>query len=216
MCGRFEAGIPKEKLIQKFGVNHWQMDNYTRRYNIPPGTDIPVIRQEGNERFLIPARWGLIPSWSKDKKIAYKTINARFETIAEKPSFRSAYKHRRCLIPASAYYEWTKLADRKQPFRIGRNDNEPFAMAGLFENWTDTETGESIKSCTIITRPAYEELAYIHSRMPVILPEETYDLWLQCKLRRFDTVAMNELMYYPISSDVGSPGNDYLFKPLPG
>ncbi len=216
MCGRFEVGIPKEKLIQKFGVNHWQMDNYTRRYNIPPGTDIPVIRQEGNERFLIPAHWGLIPSWSKDKKIAYKTINARFETIAEKPSFRSAYKHRRCLIPASAYYEWKKLADRKQPFRIGRNDNEPFAMAGLFEDWTDTETGESIKSCTIITRPAYEKLAHIHSRMPVILPEEIYDLWLQCEFGQFDTVAMNELMYYPISSDVGSPGNDYLFKPLPG
>ena len=215
MCGRFEANIPKEKLIQKFGINNWQLDNYQPRYNIPPGTSIPIIRQIGDNRIVNEALWGLIPSWSKDKKIAFRTFNARSETLAEKPSFRATYKHKRCLIPASGYYEWQKIdKNNKQPFWIGRKDKEPFAMAGIFENWTDTETGELIESCTIITRPSYQERKSIHDRMPVILPENYYSDWLSCELKGFPAEDMNELDYYPISNDVGSPKNNYSFERL--
>jgi len=217
MCGRFEANISKEKLIEKFGINNWQLDNYRPRYNIPPGTNIPIIRQTGDIRIIDEANWGLIPSWSKDRKIAYRTFNARSETVAEKPSFRNAYKRSRCLIPATGYYEWQTLdANNKQPFWIGRNDKEPFAMAGLYEDWTDTETGELIESCTIITREAYKEISHIHDRMPVIMPDDYYDHWLSCELDGFNCASINELDYYPISKDVGSPKNDYKFERIGG
>ena len=209
MCGRFEASISKEKLIQKFGINNWQLENYQPRYNIPPGTNIPIIRQIGDNRIMNEALWGLIPSWSKDKKIAFRTFNARSETVAEKPSFRAAYKHKRCLIPASGYYEWQKIdKDNKQPFWIGRKDKESFAMAGLFEDWTDTETGELIESCAIVTRDSYKEISHIHDRIPVILPVSYYDSWLSCELDHFPTEEMSLLKYYPISQEVGSPQNN--------
>ena len=215
MCGRFEASISKEKLIQKFGINNWQLENYQPRYNIPPGAKIPMIRQMGNNRIVDEALWGLIPTWSKDKKIAFRSFNARSETVAEKPSFRAAYKHKRCLIPASGYYEWQKVdKNTKQPFWIGRKDNQPFAMAGLFEDWTDTETGELIESCTIVTRDSYKEISHIHDRMPVILPVSYYDSWLSCELDYFPTEKMSLLKYYPISQEVGSPQNDYKFVPI--
>lgn len=163
MCGRFELNIPKEKLIEIFGINNWQLDNYKIRYNIPPGTNVPIIRQAAGNRIINYAHWGLIPGWSKDRKIAYRTINARSETVAEKPAFRAAYKRSRCLIPASGYYEWQKSdQNNKQPFSIGRTYKGPFAMAGLFEGWTDTETGELVESCTIITQDAHKEIAHIH------------------------------------------------------
>ncbi len=213
MCGRFEANISKEKLIKKFGINHWQLDNYQPRYNIPPSSNIPIIRQIGDRRIVDKAYWGLIPSWSKDRNIAFRMFNARSETLTEKPSFRTAYKRKRCLIPASGYYEWQKLDNNnKQPYWIGRKDNEPFAMAGLFEDWTDTETGELVESCTIITQSSYSELAHIHDRMPVILPESNYMQWLSCELEGFPTTEMKELAFYPISNDVGSPRNDYKFE----
>ncbi len=213
MCGRFEANIPKEKLIKKFGINNWQFDNYKPRYNIPPGTHVPIIRQLGEQRIVNAAFWGLIPSWSKDRKIAYRTINARSETVAEKPSFRAAYKRRRCMIPATGYYEWQKRDDNtKQPYWIGRKDKQPFAMAGLYEDWADTETGELIESCTIITKEADQEIRPIHDRMPVILPDDDYDPWLACELDGFPGISMDELDYYPISKDVGSPKNDYRFE----
>ena len=142
-------------------------------------------------------------------------FNARSETLADKPSYRAAYKHKRCLIPASGYYEWQKIdKDNKQPFWIGRKDNEPFAMAGLFEDWTDTETGELIESCTIITRSSYQKINSIHDRMPVILPENYYSDWLSCELQGFPAVDINEIDYYPISKEVGSPKNNYKFERL--
>ena len=220
MCGRFELNISKEKLIETFAVSSWQLPSYRQHYNIPPGTTIPIIRQAADNRILDGAHWGLIPSWSKDRKIAYHTFNARSETVAEKPSFRHAYKHSRCLIPATAYYEWQKLEEdphtatnkSKQPYWIGRKDREAFAMAGLYENWTDTETGELVESCTIITRESYPEISHIHPRMPVILPNEYYQLWLVLALQDFPTVEMEELDFYPISDAVGSPANDYAFE----
>lgn len=213
MCGRFEANIPKDKLIQKFGINHWQLDNYQPRYNIPPSSDIPIIKQVGDKRTVDKAHWGLIPSWSKDRKFAFRMFNARSETLAEKPSFRTAYKRKRCLIPASGYYEWQKLENNsKQPYWIGRKDKKPFAMAGLFEEWTDTETGELIESCTIITQNSYPELSHIHDRMPVILPESNYTQWLSCQLEGFPTEDMSELAFYPISHLDRSLAHQFLHK----
>lgn len=219
MCGRFELNTSKKNLIQTFKITSWQLDNYQQHFNIPPGTTIPIIRHAGDNIILDGAHWGLIPSWSKDKKISYRTFNARSETVAEKPSFRHAYRHSRCLVPATGYYEWQTLKDKdnskhKQPYWIGRKDKGPFAMAGLFEDWTDTETGELIESCTILTRDGYPEINHIHPRMPVILPEDSYQGWLECDVDDFPTVAMDELDYYPISKDVGSPANDYLFDRL--
>lgn len=215
MCGRFEANISKEKLIKKFGIDNWQLDKYMPRFNVPPSTNIPIIRKAGDNRIANEAFWGLIPSWSKDKKIAYHTFNARSETLAEKPSFRNAYKHSRCLIPASGYYEWQQQnKTNKQPFWIGRADKEPFAMAGLFEDWTDTNTGELIESFTIITRPAFQEISHIHNRMPVILPEDYYEDWLDGQFDKFPTIKISEMDFYPISKEVGSPKNDYRFESI--
>jgi len=216
MCGRFELNFTKDELIKTFVISDPQMPMLEPHFNIPPGTTIPIIYQIGNHRRLTGAYWGLIPSWSKDKKIAAHTFNARSETLAEKPSFRDAYKRRRCMIPASGYYEWKKQKEGsgKQPFWIGRKDRKAFAMAGLYENWTDTQSGELIESCTIITRDAYPTLNNIHSRMPVILPSEYYQLWLKGAIDDFPMIDEEELDFYPISKAVGSPSNDYAFKPL--
>jgi putative SOS response-associated peptidase YedK len=219
MCGRFELNISKEQLIKTFVISDPQMPMYEPNFNIPPGTDIPIIYQIGDHRRLTAAHWGLIPSWAKDRSIASHTFNARSETVAEKPSFRSAYKRRRCMIPATGYYEWKTLLNDgkpagKQPFWIGLKDHQPFAMAGLFENWTDTESGEKIESCTIITRDAFPGINDIHSRMPVILPSEYYQLWLKGAIDDFPMIEEQDLTYYPVSKAVGSPSNNYEFKPL--
>lgn len=215
MCGRFELNISKEKMVEKFGIEHWRLDSYKPRYNLAPSSNIPIIKQLDKKRIITYANWGLIPPWAKDKNISYKTFNARSETLAEKPSFRNAYKSRRCLIPASAYYEWQKLdRNNKQPFWIGRKDKEPFSMAGLFENWTNPETGELIESCTIITQNAYPELSSIHTRMPIILPNEYTQYWLNAKQDDFPSIEMSAINFCPISQEVGSPKNDYEFTSI--
>jgi putative SOS response-associated peptidase YedK len=148
------------------------------RYNIAPQQPVAAVRatEAGNELVLL--RWGLIPSWSEDAKIGYKLINARSETVAEKPSFRSAFKQRRCIIPASGFYEWKREAKHKQPFYIHpRDEEELFSFAGLWERWHDPE-GEEIESCTILTTTANELMQPIHDRMPVILDSEGENEWL--------------------------------------
>ena len=133
--------------------------------------------EDATPREPVLLRWGLIPSWAKDEKIGYKLINARGETVAEKPSFRAAFKRRRCLIPATGFFEWQKTTDRtKQPYHITLADGRPFAFAGLWERWE--QGGPPVETCSIITTSATEELQPIHDRMPVILPTEAYDEWL--------------------------------------
>ena len=122
--------------------------------------------------------WGLIPHWAKDASIGNRMINARAETVAEKPSFKSALKSRRCLIPADGFYEWSKEGNHKQPYHIRRSDRDLFCFAGLWEHWTDKESGEEIESCTIITTEANELLKPIHDRMPVVIPSEAYGQWI--------------------------------------
>jgi putative SOS response-associated peptidase YedK len=151
------------------------------RYNIAPTQEVPAVRaaaQGGRE--LVVLRWGLVPAWAKDRAIASRLINARSESVAEKPAFRRAFAARRCLLPADGFYEWRKEGAAKQPYRITLADGEVFAFAGLWEHWRDGEGGEDLETCTILTTEAHPSIAEIHPhpRMPVILPSDDYAAWL--------------------------------------
>jgi putative SOS response-associated peptidase YedK len=177
MCGRFTLRTPSNLLVQQFLL---PIDpQWHPRYNIAPTQPIAVVRlsEDGAGREGVQLRWGLVPSWAKDAKIGSRMINARAETVAEKPSFRSAFKRRRCLVPADGYYEWLKTGGGKQPYFIRLLDERPFAFAGLWEYWEGSGEGP-LQTCTIITTTANERTADIHLRMPVILDEQDYEPWL--------------------------------------
>jgi putative SOS response-associated peptidase YedK len=172
MCGRYTLRSKLNVLLRQFGAET-SIQQLPLRYNIAPTQDVPVIRQADAGRELVTMRWGLIPSWSKDPKKGPLLINARADTVAEKPSFRSAFKNRRCLIPADGFYEWKADGRKKQPYLFEVHDGEPFAFAGLWEQWKE------IESCVIITTDANELSAQFHDRMPVILAPNDYAEWLE-------------------------------------
>jgi putative SOS response-associated peptidase YedK len=182
MCGRFVLRTPVEELRRAFGFV--EQPNLMPRYNVAPTQEVPVIRQRRNpagERTLQLLRWGLIPAWAEDTKKGASLINARAESVTEKPSFRSAFRRRRCLVPADGFYEWRADGKRKQPYLIQRRDRAAFAFAGLWERWTPKETGEGpafIDSFTIVTTTANALLHPLHERMPVILRPDQYASWL--------------------------------------
>ena len=176
MCGRYVVKSPSAKLKVKFHLD--EVPLFEPRYNVAPTQLVPAVRQEDGKRRLAMLRWGLIPSWAKDAKIGYRLINARSDTVATKPSFRSAFKRRRCLVAADGFYEWKRDGKVKQPFFIHRRDEEPFAFAGLWEGWENPEDGKEVQSCSLTTTEANELMAPIHDRMPVILAESAYDRWL--------------------------------------
>lgn len=158
--------------------------------------------------------WGLIPSWAKDPSIGNRIINARSETVAEKPSFRAAFKRRRCLIPANGFYEWKKIGKKKQPYYVRRKDGEPFAFAGLWEPW-EGEDGTVIESCTILTTEPNADIRPLHNRMPVILDPSDYDQWLNPEVDELETLAPlmhpypdGKLEAVPVSPLVNNPKND--------
>ena len=176
MCGRYSLKADIAQLAMRF---EFAADEaiHEPAYNIAPTQQVLTVTNEG-ERRASYMRWGLIPFWAKDAKIGYRMINARGETVAEKPSFRTALRKRRCLILADGFYEWQKLGGKqKRPMRIVLKSGEPFAFAGLWETWKDPE-GEMVKSCTIITTAANDFLRPIHDRMPVILPRESESFWM--------------------------------------
>lgn len=185
---------------------------FVPRYNIAPTQDIAAIRQtEEGDIECRALRWGLIPFWAKDKSIGNRMINARAETIAEKPSFRAAYKKRRCLIPADGFYEWRKDAGEKTPWYITTSSDEPFAFAGLWEDWTDKQTGESIQSATIVTTAANAFMADLHHRMPVILEPETARAWLQGEpdfVQEFNDALCPSLQAWPVQRTVNKASNE--------
>jgi putative SOS response-associated peptidase YedK len=175
MCGRFTLSANKQRLQKTFPM--FDLMEIPPRYNIAPTQQVLAVRQEDAERPKgTTMRWGLIPSWAKEKKIAASLINARSDSVADKPSFRNAFKRRRCLILADGFYEWRKGSTPKQPFHIRRKDGEPFAFAGLWERWTGEEP--AIESCTIITTDANDAVRTLHDRMPVILEPRDYGRWL--------------------------------------
>jgi putative SOS response-associated peptidase YedK len=183
MCGRYRLVRKKEILAEVFDAGD-DVD-WAPRYNVAPGQDVPVIRQHTSEprRSLSLMRWGLIPSWAKDPKLGYKLINARAETVSDKPAFREALQSRRCLIPADGFYEWAKEEKAKSPYCFTLVDDSVFAFAGLWDRWTD-RNGEALPTCSIITTSANALIAGVHDRMPVILEPENYDLWLDPGFRK--------------------------------
>jgi len=197
--------------------------DFPPRYNAAPTDKLPVVRldREGN-RELALLRWGLIPFWAKDEKVGFSSINARAETVATAPAFREAFPRRRCLVPATGFYEWKKLpGGSKQPYNIGMRDGSSFAMAGLWERWT--KGPEPIESFTIITGPPNSLAAELHDRMPVILEPDHWDAWLSSKdmgevqkmLQPFPAQLMRA---YPVSAKVGNVKNDApdLIEPIIG
>ena len=175
MCGRYTLIADLGDLAQRFEFDGGDF-SYDPGYNIAPTKSVLTVRNlDGREAAFM--RWGLIPFWAKDPKIGARMINARAETVAEKPAFRNALKKRRCLVLADGYYEWQKTPAGKRPFRIIMHSGEPFAMAGLWETWNDPK-GNVVPSCTIITTAANDFLSPIHNRMPVILPRESEEMWL--------------------------------------
>jgi putative SOS response-associated peptidase YedK len=212
MCGRFTQASDGEVIARVFELGATPQLN--PRYNIAPTQDVPVVRAAGGVRGVSMLHWGLIPSWAKDRGIGGRLINARAETLAEKPAFRSAFRVRRCLVVADGFYEWQKLGTRKQPHFIGFRDGRPFGFAALWERWR-RDGGEDVESCTIITTEANELLASIHDRMPVILDPADHELWLDpgvtdanrvtSLLRPSDPSGMEA---YPVSLLVNNPAND--------
>jgi putative SOS response-associated peptidase YedK len=213
MCGRFTLRTPVADIAEIFGV--LRLDESENRYNIAPSQAVPVVRQNGPSRELTLMRWGLIPRWARDPKIGLRTINARAETVATKPAFRDAFKRRRCLIPADGFYEWKKDGSKKKrPFYIHRRDGRPFGFAGLWERWERADS-KPIESCTVITTDANDVLQDLHDRMPVILPEESYDRWLDPKWKDDAKLSAmltpfpgNELTLFEVSPVVNNPRNE--------
>lgn len=178
MCGRFTLQINMDELLERFQIGvPYESEEYRPRYNIAPTQQVLAVINDGKQNRLGHLRWGLIPSWAKDEKIGYKTFNARGETAAEKPSFRSAFKRRRCLVIADSFYEWVRDGSKKKtPYRIHLN-HQPFAMAGLWEQWKN-QKGEPVYSCTVLTTTPNDLMAEIHDRMPVILDRADEAAWL--------------------------------------
>ncbi|NJL64972.1 MAG: SOS response-associated peptidase [Methylacidiphilales bacterium] len=185
MCGRYTLSQPADAIAKYFKIQDISSlkPQYTR-YNIAPTQTVLAVsqNQETNQRSLQQFRWGLIPSWAKDASMGAKLINARAETVAEKPSFRAAFKRRRCLVVADGFYEWQRIEGKKQPYYFQLQDKQPFAFAGLWEQWQPPE-GEEIDSCAILTTNANELMEPIHARIPVILQPEDYDLWLDVQVQ---------------------------------
>ena len=175
MCGRYTLFADISELAERFGFDAEGLP-LAPNYNIAP-TQIVLAVTNGDGRNAAQMRWGLVPSWSKSLSGSRPLINARAETVAERPSFRSAFRRRRCLVIADGYYEWQRAGSGRTPYRIAMESGEPFAFAGLWETWQDPE-GELLKSCAIITTAATDALSPIHDRMPVILPREHEELWL--------------------------------------
>jgi len=177
MCGRYVITSPPAAIRALFGYP--EQPNFPPRYNVAPTQPIPIVRlNEGRRRFAL-MRWGLIPAWVKDPKTFSLLINARAESVLDKPAFRNAMRRRRCLIPADGFYEWREAGGRKQAYFVRRKDGAPFAFAGLCETWTGPN-GEEIDTAAIVTTTANRTLSAIHDRMPVILPDQAFELWLDC------------------------------------
>jgi putative SOS response-associated peptidase YedK len=214
MCGRFALYSDPSTLARRFGAE--APPELRPRYNVAPTQSIPIVREEAGKRHFALARWGFVPSWAKEINTGYSTINARAETVADKPMFRNAFRHRRCLIPADGFYEWQVISGSKtkQPWFIVSRDREPMAFAGLWERWRSPE-GEELESCSIIVTNANELMRPIHERMPVILAPDDWDAWLEPDVK--DAQALQsllkpypaeEMMAWPVSTKVNNPRSD--------
>ncbi|CAB4666054.1 unannotated protein [freshwater metagenome] len=236
MCGRYASSKGADELIEYFEATleapsavspaaspAASSPNLAPSWNVAPTAQIYAILDPA--RLLTTARWGLVPSWAKSLDFAAKTINARVETVADKPSFRSAFKSRRAIIPADGYYEWYTASgpvSRKQPFYICARDRSPLAMAGLYEWWVPSDGGAPVLTATVLTRDATPQIAEIHDRMPLMLPRAAWSEWLGGKLSSVGELlsiseTLQELDAYPVSSAVNSSreNRSSLIDPVP-
>lgn len=214
MCGRFSLTVSPEQISKKFNLS--KVPEIQPRYNIAPSQDIAtVVQSKASEETQFQwMRWGLVPHWAKDIKIGYKLINARVETVAEKPAFRSAIKQRRCLILADGFYEWQHQGKQKQPYYFQLESGKLFAFAGLWETWNSPED-EQVISCTILTTAADEVVNPIHERMPIIVPSQYYEMWLDPEITQPQDVLplvtqgdRASLQAKPVSTMVNNPKCD--------
>ena len=211
MCGRFVRFISLDQFIKHFGFK--PLDELPERYNIAPSEQVPAIRKgPDGARQLNLLRWGLVPQWSKE--FTGGMINARSETVNEKPTFRQAFLQRRCIIPASGFYEWRKIGARKAPYYIHLANGDPMAIAGIWESWRAPE-GSWIETCAILTTAANAQVAKLHDRMPLILARETFDTWLDPNLHAPEDLKSlllpclpEMLAMHPVSPMVNRVGND--------
>ena len=209
MCGRFAFYSPSEAAAALFGVS--TSIEIEPRYNIAPTQYIAAVRDDENkERELVMLRWGLVPFWAKDPSIGNRMINARAETVAEKPAYRAAYRHRRCVVLADGFYEWRREGDSKTPYFISLASGEPFSLAGLWENWTDKESGDSLQTTTLITTTANDFMAPLHHRMPVVLESNSAGEWLAGANDLLDDVAAitPPLQAWPVDRRVNNARNE--------
>lgn len=243
MCGRFVSSTPADQLADYFDVDEApeQLMDRGPNYNTAPTTGALVVYSDGSARHLDQFRWGLVPSWAKDASVGSRMINARAETVATKPAYRKAFEGRRCLVPADGFYEWKAQpgSKKKQPYFIHRPDGEPFAFAGLWEQWKgpkkakgagaeepsgELPPAEPLRSCTIITTSANEKMRELHDRMPVILPRSAWDAWLSPD--EHDTDLLGKLLvpapseiiaFHPVSTEVNNVRNKgpQLTEPAP-
>jgi putative SOS response-associated peptidase YedK len=212
MCGRYTITSAPEAIRALF--RYPEQPNFPPRYNVAPTQPIPIVRLVEGERHFALVRWGLLPSWVKDPKTFTLLINARGESVTDKPAYRAAMKRRRCLIPADGFYEWKAVGVRKQPYYVRLKSGAPMAFAGLWESWTGPN-GEELESAAIVTTGANRTLVPIHHRMPVIVSPEGFDLWLNCAQVDAQTAAAlitpaldNLLNAYPVSTAVNRTAND--------
>lgn len=222
MCGRYVSAAPVDDLAKYFSATTPE-HTLEANFNVAPTTEVYAVRADEGERALATMRWGLVPFWAKDLKIGSRMINARSETVADKPAFRRAFTKRRCLMPASGFYEWQKIEGQKakQPFLIHRADEEPLVFAGLYEFWhpkddegNDVPDADVVVSCTILTTQANETMAPVHDRMPVLLAPGVWDDWLD-PASDLDFVSSlmvpapeSLLTMYPVSTAVNSVRNN--------
>jgi putative SOS response-associated peptidase YedK len=224
MCGRYTLATDAQALVDLFEIEHLLFDpsRYRPHYNIAPSQAVPIVRWTQSGRELALARWGLVPHWSREARTKYSTINARAETVADKPTYREAFKHKRCLIPATGFYEWKREGSAKLPYHIRMQGSEVFALAGLWDRWE--RDGEGFDSCSIIVTAANPDMQPIHDRMPVILNPAQYNTWLntghfnRAQLQSLLIPFTGQLETYPVSRRVNSPRHDdpSLIGKLPG
>jgi putative SOS response-associated peptidase YedK len=214
MCGRYAFFSPAEAVRRVFGVD--AVPVLEPRYNVAPTQPVPVVRErEPGRREVALLHWGLVPSWAKERSIGQRMINARAETLAEKPAYRRAFRDRRCLVLADGWYEWQAAGPGKQPWFICGRDRQPLGLAGLWEAWRDPGTGEVLESCTIVTRDAPGQLGRIHHRMPAVIPPGGFGDWLDPGQREagalsrwLGVAAEADFEAWPVSRAVNDPRHE--------
>ena len=213
MCGRFTQAMTWRELVELYRIHEQPAPVLTPRFNVAPTQSVLAIRQEEEGRAAFLPRWGLIPAWAKDVAIGNRMINARAESLADKPAFRTAFRQRRCLIPASGFYEWSGPRSARQPHYIQSPAGSPLTFGGLWERWRDPAVPDAppLESCTIITTAASADMAALHDRMPLLLAPEDWNAWLdpEAPLGLLETLLRpapaGSLSYHPVDRKVGSP-----------